>query len=287
MLAIYNESKTNWIRATINNKTSKITASRVLNDGKVRYLDVLISNDIDTSDVVNAKSMNEETPCTTLYEGKTAVKFKSKDLKPFITKSDKFNTDVLFINISLKGKIIKNMSGNHSILAYLIAQGELFLIVSMSDKDDAMKFELVLHDPNIVADTTYTFEKKNDKYYVASDMVQTDAVITKPTYKVTRFRPARPTNVIFVCDSDESIVKKVLKYPDSHNIKVYIDNDEDDIMAFINPLKESGYKAATLFVNRDEFTGSDDEIYGNEYDMLKSNFKFLNILLNNGKILRK
>lgn len=287
MLAIYNESKTNWIRATINNKTSKITASRVLNDGKVRYLDVLISNDIDTSDVVNAKSMNEETPCTTLYEGKTAVKFKSKDLKPFITKSDKFNTDVLFINISLKGKIIKNMSGNHSILAYLIAQGELFLIVSMSDKDDAMKFDLVLHDPNIVADTTYTFEKKNGKYYVASDMVQTDAVITKPTYKVTRFRPARPTHVIFVCDSDESIVKKVLKYPDSHNIKVYIDNDEDDIMAFINPLKESGYKAATLFVNRDEFTGSDDEIYGNEYDLLKNNFKFLNILLNNGKILRK
>ena len=131
MLAIYNESKTNWIRATINNKTSKITASRVLSDGKVRYLDVLISNDIDTSSVVNAKAMNENTPCTTLYNGNTAVKFKSKDLKPFITKSEKFNTDVLFINISLKGKIIKNMSGNHSILAYLIAQGELFLIVSL------------------------------------------------------------------------------------------------------------------------------------------------------------
>lgn len=287
MLAIYNESKTNWIRATINNKTSKITASRVLADGKVRYLDVLISNDIDTSEVVNAKAMNEETPCTTLYEGKTAVKFKSKDLKPFITKSEKFNTDVLFINIGLKGKIIKNMTGNHSILAYLIAQGELFLIVSLSDKDDAMKFDLVLHDPNIVADTTYTFEKKGGKYVVTSDMVQTDAVITKPTYKVNRFRPARPTNVIFVCDSDEAVMKKLLKYPDSHNIKVFIDNDVDDIMAFINPLKESGYKAATLFVNRDEFTGSDDEVYGNEYDILKNNFKFLNILLNNGKILRK
>lgn len=287
MLAIYNESKTNWIKALINGKTSKITASRVLNDGKVRYLDVLISNDIDTAAVADAKNMTEQNPCTTIYDGKTAIKFKSKDLKPFITKSERFNTDVLFINIALKGKIIKNMVGDHSILAYLIAQGELFLIVSLADKNDSMKFDLVLHDPHVVADTTYTFVKVDGTYKVITDMVQTDAVITKPTYKVTRFRPARPTNVIFVCDSDENDLKKVLKYPDSHNIKTFIDDDADDMMAFVNPLKENGYKAATLFVNSDEFAGSEDKKYGNEYDILKSNFKFLNILLNNGKVLRK
>ena len=287
MLAIYNESKTNWIKALINGKTSKITASRVLNDGKVRYLDVLISNDIDTTAVADAKNMTEQNPCATIYDGKTAIKFKSKDLKPFITKSERFNTDVLFINIALKGKIIKNMVGDHSILAYLIAQGELFLIVSLADKNDSMKFDLVLHDPHVVADTTYTFEKVNGTYNVTTDMVQTDTVITKPTYKVTRFRPARPTNVIFVCDSDEDDMKKVLKYPDSHNIKTFIDDDVDDMMAFVNPLKENGYKAATLFVNNDEFAGSEDKKYGNEYDILKNNFKFLNILLNNGKVLRK
>ena len=287
MLAMYNESKSNWIRALINGKTSKITASRVLNDGKVRYLDVLISNDIDTSNIADVKGMTDQNPCTTIYNGKTSVKFKSKDLKPFITKSDKFNTDVLFINIALKGKIIKNMSGDHSILAYLIAQGELFLIVSLADKNDSMKFDLVLHDPHVVADTTYTFEKVNGTYNVTTDMVQTESVISKPSYKVTRFRPARPTNVIFVCDSDETDMMKVLKYPESHNIKVFIDDNTEDMMSFITPLKENGYKAATLFVNREEFTGAEDSKYGNEFELLKSNFKFLNILLNNGKVLRK
>lgn len=287
MLAIYNESKNNWIRALINGKTSKITASRVLNDGKVRYLDVLISNDIDTPTITDVKGMTDQNPCTTIYNGKTSIKFKSKDLKPFITKSEKYNTDVLFINIALKGKIIKNMSGDHSILAYLIAQGELFLIVSLADKNDSMKFDLVLHDPHVVADTTYTFEKVNGVYNVTTDMVQTESVISKPTYKVTRFRPARPTNVVFVCDSDEEDMKKVLKYPDSHNIKVYIDDNIEDLMSFVTPLKENGYKAATLFVNREEFAGTDDYKYGNEFEVLKNNFKFLNILLNNGKVLRK
>ena len=287
MLAIYNESNTNWVRAGINNKTAKITASRVLKDETVRYLDVLVASDIETSKITEAKSMNEKSPCVTLYSGNTSVKFKSKDLKPFITKSEKYNTDVLFINISLKGKIIKNITGDHSILAYLIAQGELFLIVSLSDKNDSMKFEIVLHDSHVVADTTYTFEKVNNEYKVSTDMVQNDTVITKPTYKLTRFRPARPTNVIFVCDSDKNDMEKLLRYPESHQIMTFIDDDIDDILSFINPLKDSGYKAATLFVNNTEFYGSEDKKYGNEYDTLKANFKFLNIMLNNGKILRK
>mgnify|MGYP003313906216 CR=1 FL=1 len=105
MLAIYNESKTNWIRAMINDKTSKITTSRTLNDGKVRYLDVLLSNDIETPDMTKYVSMQN---CEVLYGGNTSVKFKNKDLKPFITKSDRYNNDVVVVNMSLKGKIINN-----------------------------------------------------------------------------------------------------------------------------------------------------------------------------------
>lgn len=286
MLAIYNESDIKWVNASINNKTSKITASRTLTDGKVRYLDVLVGNDIATSNISNAKSMTEGNPCVTIYNGNTSVKFKNKDLKPFITKSDKYNTDVLFINISLKGKILKSIDGNQSILAYLIAQGELFLIVSLIDKGP-MKFDIVLHDSRVVADTTYTFEKVDGVYNVTTDMVQTDAVISKPAFKINRFRPARPTKVIFTGESDEEALRSVLKYPDSYDIKVFIDDDIDDMTSIITALKESGYKAATLFVNSSDFTGSDDKNYGREFDALRANFKFVNVLLNNGKVMRK
>lgn len=284
---MYNESKINWLRANINGKTSKITTSRTLNDGKVRYLDVLVNNDLEISSMNNINNMMNQTECATLYDSNTIVKFKSKDLKPFIVKSDKYNTDVLFINIGLKGRIVKSMSNDSSVLAYLIAAGELFLVVSMNPKAEHTKFEVVLHDPHAVADTTYTFEKVNGKYTVSSEMVQTDTVVSKPTYKVTRYRPARPTNLIFVNESDANRLNSLLKYPDSHKIVSFIDGDTDDMMAYIEAVKETGYKAATLFVNSENFNGSDDKTYGAEFDMLKNNFKFVNILLTNSKVVRK
>lgn len=287
MLAIYNESKTNWLRANITDRTSKITTSRTSKDGRVSYLDILVSNDINTSDITSSVNMSENDNCITLYRGNTSVKFKSKDLKPLITTSDKYNTDIICINISLKGRLIKNMSNENSVLAFLIAQGELFLVVAMNDKSESVKFDIELHDPHVVADTTYTFEKVGGTYKVSTSMAQTDAVISKPTYKITRFRPARPTNLIFVNDSDMDALKSNLRYPDSHKILSVIDSDVSDMIAYIEPLKKSGYKAATLFVNTDNFSGSDDEQYGAEYDTLKTNFKFVNILLNNGKVLRK
>lgn len=284
MLAMYNESGTNWVRAGINSKTSKITTSRTLNDGKVRYLDVLINDEIATPILGEAVNMSE---FRTLYDGNTSIKFKSKDLKPYITKSDKYNTDVLFVNIALKGRIIKNISENNSVIAYLIAHGELFLILALNDKNEPVNVNVTLHDPNAAADTVYSFEKINGRYFVNSDTVQTDAVINKPTYKINRFRPARPTNVIFTADVDSHNVKDNLKYPDSHQIFVYRFGDFGSSFTDIETLKKNGYKAATLYVDQETFVGSDDNNYGEMFNTLKKNFKFVNILLSNGRVLRK
>lgn len=286
MLAIYNESKTNWIRAMINDKTSKITTSRTLNDGKVRYLDVLLSNDIETPDMTKYVSMQN---CEVLYGGNTSVKFKNKDLKPFITKSDRYNNDVVVVNLSLKGKIIKNISGaNTSVLAYLVAKSELFLVMSVREVADVTTgFEITLHDSHMVADTVYTFEKKEGVYAVTTNMVQVDTVITNPTYKINHYRPARPTHAIFTNRFDSDNLTSILKYPDSHNIIVFEDGDLEDMKAYIDPMKKSGYKAVTLYVHNTNFADSNDKIYGSQYDMLKSNFKYVNILLENGKVLRK
>jgi len=284
MLAIYNESKTNWIRANINDKTSKISTSRTLKDNKVRYIDVLLNSVIGTDAIDNCVNMDAETvDCTTLYPEYTSIKFKSKDLKPYITTSDKYNTDVLFINITLNGKIIKNIEGDASIIAYLIAQGELFLIVTINDKAEKTPFKVTLHDSHVVADTTYIFEKHNNQYLVNTTMEQTDTAITKPTFKINRYRPMRPTNLIFSKVGEN--VKTTLKYPDSHNIVEF--TNIEDLLSKIDFIKKDGYKAATLFVNNATFNGFDDETYGKEFETLKGNFKFVNIILTDGKILRK
>lgn len=285
MLVIYNENQACWQRANINAKTAKFTASRTLADNTVRYLDVLVSNEIPTPDMSKFVNMNK---CETLYGEKTSVKFKNKDLKPFISGSNKYNTDILLINITLKGKIIKNISGDNSyVIAYLIAKGELFLVMSVRDTNNAASFNITLHDPHLVADRIYTFTKNENTYNVNIEDVQVDTVIENPNYKINHFRPNKPTHAIFVSDSDHDAMMVHLKYPDSHKIHQFIDNDMDDVMSYVEPLKASGYKAVTMFVNADDFAGADDKTYGNLFNIMKKNFKFVNILLNNGKTLRR
>lgn len=285
MIVIYNESKTNWIRANINDKTSKLTTSRTLADGKVKYLDILMTNEIQTPDMNEFISMKE---CKVLYDGITNVKFKNKDLKPFITTADKYNTDIMLINVSLAGKIIKDIrTENTYIVGYLIAKGELFLIVSVRDTNDPTYIEVILHSSQIVADTTYKFEKKDGKYIATNDVAQVADVITNPSFKINIYRPARPTHAIIVNSSEYDALTKVLKYSDSHEITTFVDHNMDALASIIENLKRVGYKAITLYVNNNRFMGVNDHTYSNEFKTLKDNFKFVNILLNDGKVLRR
>lgn len=285
MLVIYNENQTSWQKVNVNNKTSKFVASRTLADESVRYLDVLISSDIAVPDMNKYVNM---TKCETLYKDNTTVNFKNKDLKPFITGSSKYNTDILLLNITLKGKIIKNISSDKNyVIAYLIAKGELFLVMSVRDINNAASFNITLHDPHLVADKIYTFTKANGEYTVNVEDVQVDTVIENPVYKISHFRPSKPTQTIFVGDSNYDAMVKLLKKPENHKIIQFIDGDMDDVESYIEPLKTSGYKAVTMYANSDEFAGAEDKVNGPLFTLLKNNFKFVNVLLNNGKTLRK
>lgn len=282
MLAIYNENQTKtWVKAVINDRISKIITSRETDVNKLRYIDAFIDNNIEVNtDITTLSGMKPEDGCTTIYTGDTYVKFKSKDLKPHIVKSTKSNTDVLFINIDLHGRVIKNIVGdNHRILSYMIIKGELFVIFSIV-KDSSV--EIVLHDPNVAIDTTYRFSKNDSgDYDVTHETEQTDKIITGKPYKIMRFVPARPTTIVFVNDSDSEELDNVLKNQQYHTINVINDNDVNDLESFIDPLKQEGYRTVTLFVNSEDVKDTNDDVY----TMLKENFKYVNILLKNGKVI--
>ena len=284
MLVIYNENSTPWLRANINDKTSKFTATRTLPDNTVRYLDILISNELETPDM---GSFVEMTNCVVINDDNTSLQFKKKDLKPFITKSDRYNTDIILINITLKGKIIKDISGDRSsVIGYLIAKGELFLIMSVRDGGSELpSFKVTLHDPHLVADTIYTFAKDKVGYTLNREDVQVDTVIDKPTFKINHFRPNKPTHVIFTAETAKTKMRNLLKNSDKHEIIEY--NNLNDLASKSENLKKTGYKAVTLFIEKDTFNGTEDTIYGRAFTTLKNNFKIVNVLTSTGKTLRR
>lgn len=277
MLVMFNESKTEWRHANITNRMSKLVCSRVLKDESVKFLDILYSNEINMPDL---KEYTQMTECKTLYEGDTNVNFQRKDLKPFISKNDRGNTDILLVTVNLKGKILKNISNTkEAILSYLIAKGELTFAVSLRDfGDQPCKFEFTLHDYTQAFDTTYTFTKNGDKYDVNIETVQVEDVLMKPTYKINRFRPNRVTHLVFVMAMDESEFYKTYQNAERHEVCVFhsINDLEDKVMEYY----KNGYRAATFYT-------ADNEVDREEqnFKIINSKFKIMNVLLNNGKLV--
>lgn len=276
MLVIYNESKTEWRHAKITDRMSKLVCSRVLKDNSVKFLDILYSNEIEMPDL---KTFTQMTEPKVLYDNDTNVNFQKKDLKPFIVKTDRTNTDVLLVTVNLRGKILKNITNTKAaVLSYLIAKGELTFAVSLRDFGEGCSFEFTLHDYTLVNDTTYTFTKGEDGYTLTTSTVAVEDVIMKPTYSIKRFRPNRVTHLVFVMGMDQDAFYNTYQYADKHEVCVF--NSMSELEDKVNEYFKHGYRAATLF-NNDETVDREES----NFTIINSKFKTMNVLLNNGKLI--
>lgn len=276
MLVIYNESKTEWRHAKITDRMSKLVCSRVLKDNSVKYLDILYSNEIEMPEL---KEFTQMTDPKVLYAGDTNVNFQRKDLKPFIAKTDRTNTDILLVTVNLRGKILKNITNTKAaVLSYLIAKGELTFAVSLRDFGEGCSFEFTLHDYTLVNDTTYTFTKTENGYSLNTSTVVVEDVIMKPSYSIKRFRPNRVTHLVFVMGMDQDAFYDTYQYADKHEVCVF--NSMSELEDKVNEYFKNGYRAATLFNNDDSVDREESN-----FTIINSKFKIMNVLLNNGKLM--
>ena len=275
MLVIYNESSTAWERTQINDRILKYSTTRTLKDGKNRYIDILASADLDSEKSTDYVEMND---CAVLYDGMTNIRFQKKDVKPFIVTSDKSDIDILLITISLKGKILTSITNTKAgILNYMIARGELAMVVSVRDFGAGHKFEFTVHDPKLIADTKYTFTRTENKYHLETTITQVEKAITDPNFKIVKFRPSAPTNLILVNEQDKDAFLQAFNKSQYHDVQYYSTGEE--LCNIVDNYKRNKYDAITLFENG---TALSDNYVGTR-KMLKSKFRIVNVLFNSGR----
>jgi len=276
MLVIYNESNIGWEKVKINDRISKFVTSRHLKNGKVRYIDILTSNDLSDLDVSDCINMDY---CKTIYAGPTAARFQKKDLKPLIVATDKTNNDIVLVTIALNGRILKSVSNPRAgILNYMIAKSELIMAFSIRDFGEGYTFGFTVHDPNLIADTTYSFVRTGDEYVLTTSVSQVESALTAPSFKITKFRPSVPTNLIFVNAKDKDAFTSTYSKHNYHDVHYY--NNEAELNDLITEYKANKYDAVTLFEN----SATMDNRYASVVTTIKSSFRLVNILFNNKKV---
>lgn len=294
MLAIFNESEFAWSNATISQYVSRMTGERTVTKNEetsVKHVDILVSNDFNVDNTLLNECVSMES-CKTLFAGNTNVKFQQKDERPLVTTGTKYNTDVMFVTIKLKGRIIKDFVHNQNVhcLAKLIAADELTLIVSMKDfgnPEDTM-FGIVLHDAKTKTEYTYAFAKnENNEFGLAIESIVVEHAIDRPTFRLNTYRPTRVTHLVFVEDGDYNAFSSAYDGKDKHNILVFADGSGMDLGDAIETAKNEKYKAVTLFVNKGTIVKQEYEEYTDYVNNLKENFKVVNLLLNTGRVVKR
>lgn len=295
MLAIYNESNHAWGIKSLSKFVGSLYTERIVNknnESATKRTDVIISKDLGE---LNLESYVNMTDAATVYENKTNVKFQQKDERAIIGVGDKYNTDVIVFTLALNGRIVKDFerTPNVNCLNYLIAGGELSAIVSVKETNnpaDATTFNIVLHDNKSKTDTTYTFSKVGNKYTVYAASRVADEVIDRPTFKFIAYRPARVTRLVFVAYNDSSAFNET--YTDKRATNIVrgfsTDTDIDDLDSVIKASQNDKFRAVTVFVNADEETVSRKDFgeYNDIINTVKANFRVVNVLLNNGHIIK-
>lgn len=281
MLTIFNESTTPWAMTSINERISKFTMNVELEEGKRKFMDVIVSNDVEcVEDISGFVSMT--TGSEVISNDNISVKFQNKDLKPMIVKSTNPNvsSDIILLTINLNGRIITGIEkkGNAAVLGHFIAKDMFIAAVSIKNTNDDSKFEFTLQKESTVY--TYTFVKSVDGTYVLSIIeTEVEEKIEKPSFVITHFRPSRPTNLIFVSERDLESLKSTYTRYDKHNVITF--NTVESLEEAIEKVKATGYKAATLYNNKERERTKRDSMC---FEKVKASFKSFNLLSNLGKV---
>lgn len=283
MILMYNETSTPWEAKQVNEFVYKLISTKEIDTDKQIYMDILLSNDVKLDDTDLSKYVEME-DIATLTEMSTNVTFQKKNCKPFIGTGLKFNKDVLFINVNLLGSIVSHIdTKNAFVLNSYLVKGQLALIVSL-DKE----FSFTLYNAQEKTSTKYRFFKDNGKYDI--ELTYENDVKEQKKVTITKYRPNKPTHLIFAKSEDMDALHKQLsnKHKKEPSHLIY---DIEKLKENIDITKAQNYNAATLFINRDNYKPYDGESEKSTTDVvldtIKDNYRVVNILLKNGKIIKK
>lgn len=295
MLAIFNESNNAWAMKSLSQYAGSLYKERTIsknNETVTKKTDIIVAKALGELDLSSFINMNN---VQTVYEKNTNVRFQQKDERAILSTGDKYNTDVIAITLTLNGRIIKDFdkTANINCLNYLIAGDELSMVVSVKETNnpaDGTSFDIVLHDNKAKVDTTYTFVKKGNEYDLILSTSAATTAIERPSFKFITYRPARVTRLVFVNSADTAAFSAVYTPKNGTGLVAEFaeDTESGDLDTLIAEFKEDKFRAATLFVNADENTVSrkDFKEYTDVVNKLKSNFRVVNVLLNNGLIIK-
>lgn len=279
MIYMYNETNTPWTYSAITDRYARFTVAKKVDEMKTRYFNLAST----TLAIENIESYVNMDSVDTIYSGTVGLLFQKRDCAPMVTTTTKYAKDILMMNIQLNGSVIKSInSTTMNVINYMIAKGELILVVSGDDNTDNT-IEIVLHNNREKNVTTYVFTKNGNTYNVETYTEETGEILSSPNFKIYKFRPSRPTHAILVNDGDDGdyFDNNKLVQPDRHVIHYF--NDEN-IGSVIDSLKKDKYNAVTLFVNKEELDNGEQLAH---FPAIKKAFAVVNILLNNKKVIKK
>ena len=287
MLVFYNESNTPWKARKINDYIGRVEMTKEINHATkaTRTIGITIPGNIELDTIEQVK--NCYVP-KTLFNGGTNILFQHKSCSPRVIANSKYNKDIMFINLNIGNDMVVDIeTENTFILNYIIMKGELVLIVAVSDKDNK-GVNIKLYNQMNNTTRTYHFIKEDDKYTLNVDETENvNAAEGEYTpYVFKKFRPASPTQLIYAMERDMYKLGKTI------NVENHIIKSVEDYSSLINSVDEmvdQKYTAATLFINKpnlkNESRGNSD--YYDILETIEDKFKTVNILLNNGKVVKR
>ena len=284
MITIYNESNTPWSLEAINETCSRLSSTiKYTNKEKAelrKTIGINVTGENVFGEELNLDKLIEMKEPVTISNKSTNTAFRKKDCRAYITTDTKFNKNLVFATIKLNGSTITDITA--PVLEYYIACGYICMIVATNDA-----FTVSMHDAKNNIDTTYAFcTYEEDGAYNVTISESTPEETEYEMYAIKKYRPKKATYVIFSHVRDVNALKNIEKLNlDYYKVVTFANKDEFD--SAVESVINEKYSAVTLFANTTEATGDNFKIYKNNYNTLRSKFRVFNLLLSDGKILKR
>jgi hypothetical protein len=209
----------------------------------------------------------------------TSVIFARKSFRPYAATVTNSFKHILMGSIFLGGKKIIDVKSRDSFfLDYYVGHAELAFFGTLSQENSYIS--ILLWDENLKKTIRYKFLTVNGK--IVLHRTENDVKGVKPESSlIKKFRPKKPTSLVFVHKSEEAKLKEVIT-PEQHIIKVV--DKKTFAQAYETSLSE-GYSAATLFVGSKQGVEFDKK-YNYNLGKLKEKFRVLNVIHVDGKVSR-
>lgn len=286
MISIYNETKNAWKINELSEYVIRFmkTKQRTLEDGSTRkrLISVIsytrLFEDKQKLNQQLAKAKLTDVPVV-LTDKQTGIIFNNKEFKPIITGDNKFNKNILFGSIFLKGRKIINVRNDSTfLLEFFMFGAEFSFITSFNTKDAS--FGIILLDERTNVVTEYEITQVDGKFVVETSERAVEEDDLKSNFRVRVFRPSRPTNVILAFEDEIPYIPVDLEryriIPITH----------EGLDAVIKDLVDRNFKAVTLYVNTAFRKESEEERkkYGRVIGKLKPKFQTVFKMHTGGKI---